>query len=338
MPERVIFDPKSLEYPLGRELYNTFQNHNIEIIKTSIRNASRYIPGDTPQSQYVHSKRTVVVTIMREKELDVCKPSADYEFSLVGNCPGNCEYCYLQTTQGRKPFIRIFVNLDDIFNLIKKYIKKNDDKITIFEAASLGDPLALEHLTGSLAKTIEFFGTLKNGRLRVVTKFSNVDSLLELKHNNHTHFRLSINSEYIVKNFEHTTASIDERLEASVKLAKAGYPLGFVVAPIMIYENWKEEYSELFAQVRNKLGPEISSNEITFELIQHRFTSAAKKLIVERFPKTRVDLKEENRVLKWGKYGRYKYIYPKEMAIEIKEYISSIIKENFPNPVIEYFT
>ena len=128
--------------------------------------------------------------------------------------------CYLQTTQGRKPFIRIFVNLDNIFDLIKEYIKKNEEKITTFEAASLGDPLALEHFTGSLAKTIEFFGTLKNGRLRVVTKFSNVDLLLDLEHNNHTHFRVSINSEYIVKNFEHTTASLDERLEASVKLSK----------------------------------------------------------------------------------------------------------------------
>lgn len=338
MPERVIFDPKSLEYPLGMELYNTFQNYNIETIKASIRNASRYIPGDTPQSQYAHSKKTIVVTIMKEKELDVCKPSADFEFSLVGNCPGNCEYCYLQTTQGRKPFIRIFVNLDNIFDLIKEYIKKNEEKITTFEAASLGDPLALEHFTGSLAKTIEFFGTLKNGRLRVVTKFSNVDLLLDLEHNNHTHFRVSINSEYIVKNFEHTTASLDERLEASVKLSKAGYPIGFVIAPIMRYEGWKEEYSALFERIRNQLGSEISNKEITFELIQHRFTSAAKKLILERFPKTRIDLNEEKRLLKWGKYGRYKYVYPKEKATEIKEYISSKIKERFPNSIIEYFT
>ena len=125
---------------------------------------------------------------MKNKKLDFCSPSADYQFSLVSNCPGSCEYCYLQTTQGEKPSIKVYVNLEDIFQVIKQHIK--DEGITTFEVASLGDPLALEHITGSLAKTIEFFGELENAKLRVVTKFSNVDSLLQLKHNGNTRFRV----------------------------------------------------------------------------------------------------------------------------------------------------
>lgn len=338
MPHRVIFEPSSLEYPLGKEIYEFFKDKPVEVINSTARNAARFIPGTTPAEKYANSKRTILVTTNKNKKLDVCKPSADYQFSLVSNCPGNCEYCYLQTTQGTKPYIKVFVNLEDIFNVIKDHIKENEDKFTTFEAASLGDPLALEHITGSLAKTIEFFSGLENGRLRVVTKYNNVNSLLKLNHNKNTHFRISINSNYVVENFEHNTGRLDERIEAVIKLANAGYPIGFIVAPIMQYDNWKEEYDLLFRKLENHLGTELCRKELTFELIQHRFTAVAKELILQRFPKTKLDMGEENRSLKWGRFGRYKYVYHKEDAAEIKKHLTSFISERFPNADIKYFT
>ncbi|MDD4436811.1 MAG: spore photoproduct lyase [Tissierellia bacterium] len=337
MPSRVIFTPSSLDYPLGKEIYNFFQNEPVEIINATSRNAARYIPGTTPAEKYANSKRTILITTNTNKKLDICRPSADYQFSLVSNCPGNCEYCYLQTTQGTKPYIKVFVNLEDIFDVIKQHIKQ-DETITTFEAASLGDPLSLEHITGSIAKTIEFFSGLEKGRLRVVTKFNNVNSLLNLKHNKHTRFRISINTNYVLNNFEHNTGTMDERIEALVKLANADYPIGFLVAPLMVYNNWKEEYYELFEKIKKHLGSDLCQKEMTFELIQHRYTAVAKDLILQRFPKTQLDMEEEKRSLKWGRFGRFKYVYPKEQAEEIKEYLSSLIQERFPKADIKYFT
>lgn len=338
MPERVFFEPSALKYPLGQELYKYFKDRGIEIIKAPVQNVSRFIPGNTERQKYARSKKTLVIAAKKGLSLDVCKPSADFEFSLVTNCPGHCEYCYLQNTQGYKPYLRTYVNLDDIFNTIKRHIAKNNNQLTTFEVASAGDPLALEHITGSLAKTIEFFGTLENARLRVVTKFDNVDSLLNLKHKGHTRFRVSINSRYVIKSFEHNTASFDERIEAASKIAGAGYPTGFIVAPIMVYDNWKGEYLELFDRLKQQIEVNKSPEPLTFELIQHRFTPAAKKFILERYPGTKLDMDESKRALKWGKFGRFKYVYPKEVAAEIKEYISSLIKERFPEAVIDYFT
>lgn len=77
---------------------------------------------------------------------------------------------------------------------------------------------------------------------------------------------------------------------------------------------------------------------MTFELIQHRFTGVAKDLILERFPKTKLDMEEEKRSLKWGRFGRFKYVYPKEQAEDIKQYLISLIEERFPNAHIKYFT
>jgi spore photoproduct lyase len=338
IPQRVIFEPSSLDYPIGKQIYNYIQTMSAEIIIASARDAARLIPGTTPAEIYANSKRTVFVTTNKSKKLDVCRPSADYQFSLVNSCPGNCEYCYLQTTQGSKPYIKVYVNLEDIFDVIKDHIKQREGAITTFEAASLGDPLALEHITGSLAKTIEFFSSLENGRLRVVTKYSNVETLLNLKHNKNTHFRVSINSSYVVDHFEHNTGSLDERIEAVMKLAHAGYPIGFIVAPIMVYDNWKKEYDELFEKLKVYMKPELYLQELTFELIQHRFTSTAKELIFQRFPNTKLDMEEESRNLKWGRFGRYKYVYPKELAKELKEYLTFLITARFPKAEVNYFT
>ncbi len=338
MPVKVFFEPLSLTYPLGQKLFDFFMSKGIETAKASLQNVYKSIPGSTGPQKYAQGKKTLVVAVKKESKLEVCRPSADFEFSLVTGCPGHCEYCYLQTTQGFRPYLKTYVNLEDIFDNIKKHITKNNNLSTTFEVASLGDPLSLEHLTGSLAKTIEFFGSLDNARLRVVTKYDNVDSLLHLAHNTHTRFRISVNSKYVINNFEHNTANFDERIEAASKIASAGYPVGFIVAPIMVYDNWKNEYLELFEKLKQKINLPNGTEQVTFELIQHRFTPTAKKFILERFPNTKLDMDEENRTLKWGAYGRFKYVYAKETSQDIKEYISSLITNRFQNAVIEYFT
>ncbi len=338
MPERVFFEPSSLKYPLGRHLFDKFSNTNVEIRQLPLNSMAKNIPGKTVREKYAQSKKTLAVLVKKITPLDTCKPSADYEFSLASNCPGNCEYCYLQTTQGQSPYLKIFVNLEEIHENILEHIRRSGNKLTVFETASLGDPLSLEHLTGSLAKTVEFFGTLENGRLRTVTKYDNVDSFLRLRHHGHTRFRFSLNARHVIESFEHNTSGFGERLDAAARIAAAGYPTGFILAPLMLYEGWKEQYLELLDGLKSRMPGFKTAEPLTFELIQHRFTPTAKKYILERFPNTGLDLDESQRMLKWGRFGRYKYVYPREKAGEMKEYITGLIMERFPDAIVEYFT
>ena len=337
MPETVVFEPGSLQYPLGEKIYKFFITKPVEIVRSPLTAFTRRLTGLTERQRYARSKTILVVTINREKKLDICRPSADYSFKLVSNCPGSCEYCYLQTNQSYKPYMKVFVNLDEIWDTICSYIPEDSDKPVTFEVSSNGDPLAVEHITGSLGETIEFFSKLENGRLRVTTKFDNVDLVTDKKHGGHTRFRVSINTEYIINQFEHRTSLLEERLNAAAKLARADYPLGFIIAPIMIYENWQKEYNLLLQKVYDKLKNE-NINSLTFELIQHRYTEPAKQRILERFPNTRLDMDDAKRELKWGKYGKFKFVYPKDDARMLNETLSSIIQTYFPNAVIEYFT
>ncbi|MBX4259918.1 spore photoproduct lyase [Clostridium estertheticum] len=332
IPDIAYMDPKLLKY---EESKGTIKY--LEKLKVPIVNSKKVvIDSGSPERNYAAAKKTVLFTTNGQKKLVSCKPSADYQFSLSSSCPANCEYCYLQTTQGEKPFMKIFLNIEEILENIQTYIDANLPSITSFECASITDPIALEHLSGNLKKCIEFFGRSEKGRLRLVTKFDDVDPFLKLKHNKHTKFRFTLNTPYVIDNFEHNTSSFKERIGAVKKIASAGYPIGFIIAPIMIYDNWKSEYKELFETLKTALAD--YHEEISFELIQHRFTKAAKELIVQRFKNTKLDLDEEKRLLKWGPYGKFKYVYKKPESEDIRNYISELINNNFDLVIIEYFT
>lgn len=334
-PKRVIFEQGALKYPLGEKLWEYFRGRGVETSLTASHNRITTIPGKTRAEGYSEGKRTLVVGVRRTKAFETCKPSAHYQLPLATSCPGKCEYCYLLTNLGKKPYVRIYVNTEEILGVAREYIQKRKPETTLFEGAATSDPIPVEPYTGILARIIEFFGAQEHGRFRFVTKFTDVDTLLDVPHHGHTRFRFSINTGEIIKQFEHGTPPLKERLEAAKKVAGAGYPLGFLVAPIIASEGWKESYEELFKIAASELKGKVP--DLTFEFITHRFTKRAKGTILEVFPNTRLDLDEETRTFKFGQFGYGKYIYPKELFSEINSYFEDMSSKYFPHAKVEYF-
>jgi spore photoproduct lyase len=335
-PKRIYFEPEALDYPLGVKIYTDFEKTGVPLKITGSHNRVTGIPGATPGQSYAEGKQTLVVGVKRDLRLDTCKPSADFEFAIGTGCPGRCQYCYLQTHLGKKPYIRIYVNLEQIFAKIAAIVDANSPHTTSFEAASTSDPLAVEHITGSLAQTISFFGGLDHAKLRVVTKFSNIDSLLNITHNQHTKFRFSLNPTEMIRRYEHHTASLEERIEAARRIARAGYPFGFIIAPLFIYPGYQADYADLFQRLRDALNPPPAG--LSFEFITHRFTASAKKIILQRFPATGLDLDEAGRRRKFGRYGLVKYIYPPEEYAKLQQTVLGLTERYFPGAEVEYFT
>lgn len=78
---------------------------------------------------------------------------------------GECEYCYLLNNLGKKPYVRIYVNTEEILSAARDYIEKRKPEITVFEGAATSDPIPMEPYTGILRRVIEFFGKTKRIRL-----------------------------------------------------------------------------------------------------------------------------------------------------------------------------
>ncbi|WNR42578.1 spore photoproduct lyase [Paenibacillus roseipurpureus] len=337
VPELVYFEPDALLYPKGKQIYAWAQQEGLEIHMTTSHNQIRDLPGESDLDKYRIAKRTLVVGLRKTLKFETSKPSAEYAIPIATGCMGHCHYCYLQTTMGAKPYIRVYVNIDDILDAAKRYIEEREPEITRFEAACTSDPVGLEHISGSLKQIIEFMGQQEHGRLRFVTKYHHVEPLLDAKHNKHTRFRFSVNADYVIKNFEPGTSRFHERIEAAGKVAKAGYPLGFIIAPIIWHDGWEEGYRTLLEKLHHTLPPK-ATQDLTFEMIQHRFTKTAKNIIEKRYPKTKLEMDEEKRKYKWGKYGKGKYVYKDEQATALREFITEQIFEKFPQAKIEYFT
>jgi spore photoproduct lyase len=330
---RVVFIQKSaLEYPLGSKLLEEFNSRGIEVSLYDKR-----IPttrGRTFKDQFFRAKRTLVALVWTRREFQTCKPSAHYQLPLVSGCPGHCEYCYLNTNLGKNPFVKVYVNIDEILRQAKEYVDQRKPEITVFEGAATSDPLAVESWTGSLEKTIRFIATLDNARFRFATKYASIQNLLDIKHNGKTEIRFSINSSYVVKKFEAGTPPLESRLKAARETSKAGYPMGFLIGPIIHFPGWQKEYMNLLNLMRANIPEGIP---VSFELITHRFTKRAQNIIEQVYPDTEVPFDEQERRLKYGQFGYGKYIYKKELMEEMEEFFRTAINTLFPEGKILYF-
>lgn len=72
-------------------------------------------------------------------------------------------------------------------------------------------------------------------------------------------------------------------------VARAGYPVGLTVAPIMPIEGWREAYDDLLARAP-PLCP--TGPDVTAELITHRFAPGSKRVLLDWCPATALEMGE----------------------------------------------
>lgn len=335
IPKKIIFLKDSLNYEIGTMVYDYFKDKkNTEIVIDNKNIIKSNFDHMSLESYYKDGKKTLVLGVKKITNFQSCKPSAHYQLPLTSGCFGQCEYCYLQTELAKRPYIKINVNIDEILSKALDYINTRSNQITIFEGSATADVLPLEPYTKILSKTIAFFANIENGRFRFVSKFNDVDNLLYLNHNKHTEARFSINTETVINEYEHKTPSIKKRITAAKKMLKADYPVGFLIAPVFLYDNYQAEYYELLKNLKNDIGD--FEEHITFEIISHRFTSNAKKTILSVFPDTKLDMNEAARNYKKGQFGYGKYLYKKEDLINMKLFFSELMNVLFPKSRVLY--
>jgi spore photoproduct lyase len=334
LPDRVLVTPSATREEWGQQILRRVEALNIPIIELSSDRLTG-IRGEDERETYSIAKRTMAIVTAPPSDLKLSPipPSADWQFHLARGCPAHCQYCYLAGSLQGPPVIRVYANLPSILDNLANYEKPNN--VSSFEVSCYTDPLSLEHLTGSLSECIRYFGTRPNARLRWVSKFANVDSLLDLPHNGRTRCRVSINAIPIARQLEGGTATVKERLEALGKLSTAGYPIGLVIAPIMAIEDWRDHYEALFQEIRDNID---LSADLTFELISHRFTPGSKEVLQTWYPNGKLDMSEDDRRAKRNKFGGLKYVYTDGTMKELRGFFTDRIDRFFPRAELLYWT
>ncbi|MFJ7213485.1 spore photoproduct lyase family protein [Amycolatopsis sp. NPDC098790] len=307
--------------------------------------------GEDERATYVRAKSTlaVVVSPPSKRKLQPIPPSADWRLDLAEGCPAHCQYCYLAGSLSGPPVTRVYADLDDILAGMDAYVGRGGvtsgtaaraHEGTTFEASCYTDPLGIEHVTGSLAAAVAHVGTHDFGdrvQLRATTKFGAVEPLLGLPHGGRTRIRASVNAAGVAGRFEGGTDPVAARLAGLGRLARAGYPVGLTIAPIMPVPGWREEYGALLDAAAAELDA-VPGLDLTVECITHRFTPGSREVLTGWYPRTKLEMDPEQRSRKFGKYGSVKYVYRREEMQELRAWFGSALERRLPAARVLYWT
>jgi spore photoproduct lyase len=340
LPKRVLFTPDALQEEYGQQILAraTALDLDIELLKSNRLTGLR---GADERATYRTAKTTLAVVNAPAGALRLqpTPPSADFQLNLAEGCPAHCQYCYLAGSLSGPPVVRAFANLPKL--LANTQVYERADRPVSFEASCYTDVLGIEHLTGALGEAVRYFAGREGSRLRFVSKYDHVDSLLGLPHRGHTRARASLNAEPLARQLEGGTASIEARIQALRRLALpvaqggGGYPVGVLLAPIMPLPNWRQHYGELLDRVRAAFDFDC---DLTVEFVTHRFTPGSKEVLLGWYPNTTLDLSEESRAVKRNKFGGLKYVYDVPTMKELKAWFYAEWQRRFPHAPVQYWT
>jgi len=242
----------------------------------------------------------------------------------VQNCPYECSYCFLQNylTDAQ---IKYIDNLEPLLDEVYQKIKTQPWRFFRIGTWELGDSLALERRTGQAVYLIKQFSHIDNAVLELKTKSDVVDDILNLNHNSHTVVSWSLNTDYIIRSEEHGTAPLNRRLIAMKKVFEAGYLIGLHFDPMILYDAWQRDYSQLIGDIFSH----VSSERIAWISIGSlRFNPEMKRMIEIHYPHTRITSQE----MITGDDGKMRYVKPLriEMYRHLYRELKNHIREDTP--------
>ncbi|MCC0806781.1 radical SAM protein [Methylobacterium sp. W2] len=346
-PRRVLVTPAALEHAHGRAMLARAEALGLPVERLK-NNRLTGLRDEDPRRAYREAKATLAIVVAPPSKLRLqpIPPSADWRFDLAEGCPAHCQYCYLAGSLSGPPVTRAYANLDAILGNLPAYLGQGGvtsaqagrvEEGTTFEASCYTDPLGIEHLTGSLSAAITHFGAWDAAvQLRFTTKFAAVEPLLALPHRGRTRVRFSLNARAAAR-YEGGTASLDARLRALGAMARAGYPVGLTIAPIIAVADWPDAYGGLLREVADALSA-LPDPDLTVELITHRFTPGSKDVLEGWYPGSDLPMREDERSRKLTKFGSVKYVYPRDLMRTMRETITAAVARELPFARILYWT
>ncbi|MCX7709280.1 MAG: spore photoproduct lyase [Clostridia bacterium] len=330
VPERVYYEKEIVDYSIGKELLDRYSKDGVALIEIENHNQ---IPElrELPDSEFVRMKKYLILGIRRTTRLIPNNRSADFIVPFTSSgCSAMCLYCYLVCTFFKNSYLRVFVNRDEMMDQVRKKAQKLGVE-KVYEIGCNSDMVLENALTGNLKWAVEEFAKIKDARCTFATKFAEIDDLLDVDHHGHTQMRISVNPPEIIKKAEIGTASLKDRIAAANKMYQAGYRIGINIAPIILLDDWKEQYHELIEELSRTLDDGLRENTF-FELIFMTYGLANEKINQAALPGT-ADIFEKE---KMKPKGRGKYHYKPEISQEAAVFFRNEIAAKFPKAAISY--
>lgn len=328
--DAVYYEPGALDYKLGQMLQRKYadlpwrqiENHN------RIKEMTAADNRDFPKL-----KKHLIIGIRKTHRYTPNHKVSDWLVPYTSSgCRAMCLYCYLVCNYNKCAYLRLFVNREQMLDrLLKKDAAALEPQT--FEIGSNSDLLLENTITDNLLYTIERFAREGRGSLTFPTKFDMVTPLLNLDHRGKTIFRMSVNPQEIISRIELGTSPLPARIRALNDMAEAGYPVGMLIAPVILLPDWKRLYGELIERLADELSDKVIQNGF-IEIILMTYSFVQNAINTEAFPNA---VQLFNRETMTGR-GRGKYCYRNDIREEAESFLREKLSQKLGTMSILYIS
>jgi spore photoproduct lyase len=181
----------------------------------------------------------------------------------VESCGFDCSYCSIQSFYNQNT-----ITFDKDFAQKLKNLELDAHKTYHIGTGQSSDSLMFGNREGVLDALFDFAINNPNVILEFKTKSDNIKYFLENDVPKNIIVTWSLNTQTIIDNEEHLTASLEKRIKSARRMADKGIKVGFHFHPIVEYENYLNEYDEIYKRLLSEFKPSevilVSFGTLTF--------------------------------------------------------------------------
>ncbi len=328
--DAVYYEPDALKFELGKILQAKYAN--LPWIEIENHN---HIPelAASANRDFTKLKSHLIIGVRKTHKFVENHKVSDWLVPYTSSgCRAMCLYCYLVCNYNKCAYMRLFVNREQMLDgLLKKDAAAFYPQT--FEIGSNSDLVLENTITDNLRYTIERFGSEGRGHLTFPTKFDMVGPLLNLEHGGKTIFRMSVNPQEIIRRIELGTSPLHSRIKALNSMADAEYPVGLLIAPVILLPDWKHLYSEFIEQLADELSENVKQTGF-IEIILMTYSFVQNAINTDAFPGA---VQLLNRETMTGR-GRGKYCYRNDFRIEAESFLREKLSQKLGTMPIIYIS
>ncbi len=181
----------------------------------------------------------------------------------VESCGFDCSYCSIQSFYNQNK-----IGIDKDFKEKLNNLKLDPNEIYHIGTGQSSDSLMWGNRDGILDALFQFAKANPNVILEFKTKSNNIKYFEQNDVPKNIIVTWSLNTPTIIKNEEHLTATLDERINSARTLANKGILVGFHFHPIVVYKDYLNDYKKIYDSLLDIFTPEevvlISAGTLTF--------------------------------------------------------------------------
>ncbi len=328
--DKVYYERDTLNYELGQKLKQKYAGLPWVEIESHNR-----IPelSSSQNREFAKLKNHLVIGVRKTHNYVPNQKVSDWLVPFTSSgCRAMCLYCYLVCNYNKCAYLRLFVNREQMMDKLLKTDAAAERPQT-FEIGSNSDLILENIITDNLPFVINRFAREGRGKLTFPTKFDMVKPLLDLDHRGKVIFRMSVNPQDIITRVEFGTSPLHKRIQALNDVAEAGYPVGLLIAPVILLSNWKELYGVLIEQLADELSEKVKSTAF-IEIILMTYSYVQNAINTDAFPNA---IQLLDRDIMTGR-GRGKYCYRTPARAEAELFLREKLSQHLSKMPILYIS